>query len=202
VAPGDTLYDIADTCDTSVESILALNPEITNPGLIFVGQILQISGSTSEVQDYPTAYIVQPGDTLGQIARLFGTTTGTLRRANPHLWNNNPLYAGLVVYIPSSSAYQDYPRVSLDLTTAGSGDEISVYVRGFPANASIDYRVGRQGEEPEDISDGLTGADGTASETIAIPSDAEEGEYWVVQVITTSQKGGVEVTSHTIYIDN
>jgi LysM repeat protein len=198
----DTLSEIADDCDTTVESILALNPEITNPSLIFIGQVLQISGSTSEINDYPTAYLVQPGDSLGDIARLFGTTVWEIKKVNPHVWYENPIYAGMVLYIPSSSAYMDYPRVSLDVTVAAGGDDVTVYVRGFPANSEIDYRVGRQGEDPEDVYDGSVGADGTTSETITLPEDLEEGEYWVVQVKTTSQKDGVTVTSHAIYIDN
>ncbi|MBE0695791.1 MAG: LysM peptidoglycan-binding domain-containing protein, partial [Anaerolineaceae bacterium] len=96
----DTLSGIADDCDTTVANILTLNPEITNPNLIFIGQVLQISGSTSEISDYPPAYIVQPGDTLDEIARLYGTSVWEIEKANPHLWFNDPIYAGMVLYIP------------------------------------------------------------------------------------------------------
>ena len=202
IEPRDTLSTIAEDCDTTVESILELNPEITNPNLIFVGQKLQISGSVSAIDDYPTAYTVLPGETLEEIARLFGLSVWTIRRFNPHVWYNNPIYPGLVLYIPSTSAYAEYPRVSLDLTTASADDDVLVYVRGFPPNSRIDYRIGIKDGEIFDIYDGFVDAQGTASEIFTIPYIAEEGEEWVIQVVTTSVAEGVEVTSHSIYIDN
>jgi hypothetical protein len=111
----------------------------------------------------------------------------------------------MVLYIPAASAYTEFPRVSVGVTTAGADDDVIVYVRGFPENSRIDYRLGRKvGEKIEiiDVYDGFIDAHGYASEIITMPIDAEEGELIVIQVVTTSQKDGVEVTSHTIYIDN
>jgi LysM repeat protein len=42
VQPGDTLGAIAEESDTTVEEILAANPEITDPGSIAPGQIIII----------------------------------------------------------------------------------------------------------------------------------------------------------------
>jgi LysM repeat protein len=206
VQPGDTLSTNADDCDSTVKNILALKPEITNPNLIFIGQRLQISGSVSEIEAHPTAYIVEAGETLDEIARLFGVTVGMIRRANPSLlFFSQPIYAGMVLYIPAASAYTEFPRVSIGVTTAGLDEDVIVYVRGFPANSRIDYRLGKvDGEEIEilDIYDGIVDAHGYASEIITLPLDAEEGDLYVIQVATTSQKDAVEVTSHTIYIDD
>lgn len=202
VQPRDTLSTIAEDCVTTVEAILELNPEVTNPNLIFVGQKLQISGSISEIDDFPTAYTVLPGETLDEIAQLFGISVWTIRRNNPHVWYNNPIYPGLVLYIPSTRAYQEYARVSIEVTTASADDDVLVYVRGFPPNSRIDYRISIKDGDIVDIYDGFVDADGTASEFITIPFTAEEGEEWVIQVVTTSEKDGVEVTSHPIYIDN
>lgn len=40
--PEDTIEDIADLCGTSVEAILRINPEITDPNDLFTGQIIRI----------------------------------------------------------------------------------------------------------------------------------------------------------------
>ena len=42
ILPNDTLSEIAELCGTTVEAILRLNPEITDPANIYVGQIIRI----------------------------------------------------------------------------------------------------------------------------------------------------------------
>ncbi len=79
---------------------------------------------------------------------------------------------------------------------------MTVYVAGFPANSEIDYRVGQSGEDFSVVYDGTVGSDGSTNQTITIPSDAANGEYWVVQVITTSLANVTAVNSHTIYISD
>ncbi|AGA67670.1 putative peptidoglycan-binding domain-containing protein [Desulfitobacterium dichloroeliminans LMG P-21439] len=47
VQPGDTLYLIAQQFNTTVDAIVALNSQITNPNLIFPGQLINIPGPAS-----------------------------------------------------------------------------------------------------------------------------------------------------------
>jgi len=42
VLPGDTIESIADLCGTTVEAILEINPEITDPDNLYPGQIIRI----------------------------------------------------------------------------------------------------------------------------------------------------------------
>jgi hypothetical protein len=98
---------------------------------------------------------------------------------------------------PTSSLY---PQVSLSNTQVEAGDDVTVHVSGFPVNSEIDYRLGLQGEDSLITYDGTVGSDGTASKTVTLPIDALGGEYWVVEVLTTSLRDIVTVTSHTIYI--
>jgi LysM repeat protein len=42
VLPGDTIESIAELCGTTVEAILEINPEITNPDNLYPGQIIRI----------------------------------------------------------------------------------------------------------------------------------------------------------------
>jgi LysM repeat protein len=46
--PGDTLSEIAELCGTTVDAIMAANPQITDPTKIFVGQTLRIPRGQNE----------------------------------------------------------------------------------------------------------------------------------------------------------
>lgn len=89
---GDTLRKIAAKFNTTVDAILKVNPQITNPNLIFVGQAITIPADVS-------TYQVQKGDTLRIIANKFGTTVDALLALNPNIWNANLIYAGQVIRV-------------------------------------------------------------------------------------------------------
>ena len=92
VQRGDTLRKIASRLSTTVEAILAVNPQIINPNLIYVGQAINIPAGVP-------SYIVQKGDTLRIIANKFGTTVNALLALNPNITNPNLIYAGQVINI-------------------------------------------------------------------------------------------------------
>jgi len=89
---GDTLRKIAARFNTSVDAILKVNPQITNPNLIFVGQGIVIPAGVS-------TYVVQRGDTLRIIANRFGTTVDNLLVLNPNIKNPNLIYVGQVIRV-------------------------------------------------------------------------------------------------------
>ena len=92
VQRGDTLRIIAAKFGTTVESILKVNPNITNPNLIYVGQAISIPTGV-------TTYLVQRGDTLRIIANKFGTTVDALLALNPKITNQNLIYVGQVITV-------------------------------------------------------------------------------------------------------
>lgn len=92
VRQGDTLRNIASRLSTTVDEILRLNPQITNPNLIYVGQAITIPANVP-------SYIVQKGDTLRIIANRFGTTVDALLALNPNIKNANLIYVGQVINI-------------------------------------------------------------------------------------------------------
>ena len=90
VRPGDTLADIAQRYDVTVEDIVRDN-RIANPDQIYVGQ-----RCGSSRRPFRTTYTVQPGDSLYTIARRFNTTVPRLVRLN-RLRNPNRIYPGQVL---------------------------------------------------------------------------------------------------------
>jgi peptidoglycan endopeptidase LytF len=92
VQRGDTLRKIADRFGTSVDAILKVNPQITNPNWIYSGQIITLPAGIS-------TYVVQYGDTLKIIAARYGTTYENLLALNPQISNPNLIYVGQVIYL-------------------------------------------------------------------------------------------------------
>jgi len=92
VVRGDTLRIIAARFGTTVDAILKVNPNITNPNVIYVGQAVSIPAGV-------TTYVVQRGDTLRIIASKFGTTVDALLRLNPKITNQNLIYVGQVITV-------------------------------------------------------------------------------------------------------
>lgn len=91
VRPGDTLSGIAGRYGTTAAVLAQLNG-IANPNLIYAGQVIRIPvGPVHPVE--PTYYVVRRGDTLGGIAKRFGTTYQRLAQLNG-IRNPNLIYVG------------------------------------------------------------------------------------------------------------
>ena len=84
---GETLSSIAYQYGTNYQTLAALNG-LTNPNLIYPGQILKVNGSVVS-----NIYTVQYGDNLSSIAAKLGTTYQTLAALNG-LANPNLIYSG------------------------------------------------------------------------------------------------------------
>ena len=123
VRSGDTLSKIASRFGTTTQELVKLN-DISNPNLIYVGEILKIpvinsvkSGASSK--QYQSTYVVQNGDTLSKIASRFNTTVQYLARING-IKNPNLIYTGQVLKIESSgSSVQGSSTTSTYVVRAG-----------------------------------------------------------------------------------
>jgi LysM repeat protein len=109
VARGDTLKGLAIRFDTTVEALLAANPSITNPNVIYEGQQVKVYVSQTPPptpQPVPSGqvYYVQRGDTLRKIASKFSTTVDAILRVNPQISNQNVIYVGQAISIPAGVA--------------------------------------------------------------------------------------------------
>lgn len=111
VKAGDTLSAIASRYSTSSSTLASLN-SLSNPNLIYVGQVLKVSSnastssstSSSANSNVTTAasYTVKAGDTLSAIAAKYGTTYQTLASANS-ISNPNDIYVGQVIKVSTTA---------------------------------------------------------------------------------------------------
>jgi LysM repeat protein len=116
VQRGDTLFRIAQAYDTTVDDIVAANPDL-NPTLILVGEEIIIPDCNPDGSDVAEAtedvttigalgdliHTVSAGETLGQIANRYGVTIDSIVEAND-LADANRLSIGQELLIPPSTA--------------------------------------------------------------------------------------------------
>jgi len=103
---GDTLSSIGSHWLIPVSTLEALNPQVTDPSTIVVGQVLYL-GRTPFVRldrcpDLAGCYlyVVRPGDRLSTIAGRFGTTTSAILALNPAITDPNTIYSGRTIRLP------------------------------------------------------------------------------------------------------
>lgn len=148
VQPGETLGAIARQYGVTVEAIAFANG-ITNPNLIFAGQVLVIpvtAPATPAPGQTPapgstTTYTVASGDTLFAIARRFGTTITALVSLN-NLTNPDRLDVGQVLKIPTQGPVTPAPTQAATATPSArvtyvvqAGDTLSRIALRFNTSA-------------------------------------------------------------------
>lgn len=116
VQRGQYIAQIARLYNVTPQAILAANPQVTNPNLIFPGQALTIPlCGTPPPPPPPTVppgpgtggipgtcrwwHYVTPGQTMLGISRLYGVSPFAIAEAN-RIFNLNLIYAGTTLCIP------------------------------------------------------------------------------------------------------
>jgi LysM repeat protein len=116
VQAGDTLFSIAQRCDTTVAALQEANPQV-DPHDMAIGMTLQIAAAPGElrpVEPQPEAppagehYTVQPGDTPASIAAALGITVQALLAANPEI-DPDALMVGQTIILPGAPGMPDAP---------------------------------------------------------------------------------------------
>jgi LysM repeat protein len=107
---GDSLSGVASRYAISVSTVLALNPEITDPSTIVVGQVLYLGRSPflrlPPCEGVPdcSLYTVRPGDRLSTLAGRFGITVPSILAANEEITDPNAIFSGQVIRLPHPEA--------------------------------------------------------------------------------------------------
>ncbi|PKM84007.1 MAG: peptidoglycan-binding protein LysM [Firmicutes bacterium HGW-Firmicutes-13] len=147
VIPSDTLFFLAEIFSVSVMEILAANPGIINPNVIFPDQIITIPAAAPEPPDPGFAraqYLVRPGDTLFSIAQRFGLTVPLLQAENPQIVDPDLIFVNQVINLlvtpplpPPLDTIQIYVSVGETITSIARRTGVSVQAI-IAANPQID----------------------------------------------------------------
>lgn len=99
VVPGDSLYSIARTYNTTVQDLVSYNNLATTN--LSIGQQLLIPSKVQSTPSTKNIYTVKSGDSLYSIANKFNTTVSTLKAYNN--LGSNILQIGQQLLIPTST---------------------------------------------------------------------------------------------------
>jgi LysM repeat protein len=114
VQQGDTMFSIARKFGIPLEVLIRANPQIRNPDMIMVGEIIIVPRGHREHHpdrrhdhrydhhEPGRRYVVQQGDTMFLIAQRFAISLSELIAFNPQIQDPNVLVPGQIVHIPKS----------------------------------------------------------------------------------------------------
>jgi LysM repeat protein len=189
VQPGDNLSSIAQRFGTTVNALLQLNPQITDPSLIYPGEQIVLPSGIIPVTG-GSVYIVQPGDNLTIIAQRLGTTVSVLEQANPQITNPSLIYPGEQINLPSGiiPVTGSQPLVQISPLSGPAGTLVKVGGSGFPANTDLNVTVGAQGAASTPSTTVTTDSSGDFTAHVAMPADAQPGSTWTIT--TAAQTSG------------
>lgn len=142
---GDTLKIVAALFNTTLDTLLNLNPAITNANLIYAGQRLNVPtpGTVPPVTPPPPpsggqSYTVQKGDTMKKVAERFGVSLDVLIKANPQVTNINLIYVGQKLNIPAGvSVYVVVKGDTLRKIASRFGTTVDAILRLNPAITNV-----------------------------------------------------------------
>lgn len=106
VRRGDTLSGVASRYAIRVGTVVALNPQLSDPGTVVAGDPLYLGRSPFlRLERCPGGapcwlYTVAPGDRLSTIAGRFGLGVEAILDANPAITDPNAIYSGQVIRLP------------------------------------------------------------------------------------------------------
>jgi LysM repeat protein len=156
VQAAETLSEIAEEYDVTVEEILALNPDV-DPQLLQVGEVLLVPpaafGSPTDPADLdgsatpPTGYIVhivQPGETLSEIAEREGVSMESIRLANDMEPYDNTIRASQLLVIPLGTP-EPTPTATVDPKATPTPPPP---YRAPPLLSPFDGQIFDRGDEP------------------------------------------------------
>lgn len=118
VKSGDTLSGIAKRYNTTYRYLADLNG-ISNPNLIYTGQVLTISGAYPSNTESTTTYTVKSGDCLSSIGKRLGVSWVNIANRNG-IHSPYTIYPGQVLAIASGSTVS-----GSQYYTVRSGDTLS-----------------------------------------------------------------------------
>ncbi|MDF1729369.1 MAG: LysM peptidoglycan-binding domain-containing protein [Sulfitobacter sp.] len=187
ITPGDTLYQVSQSCRVTLNRIMDLNPGV-DPRDLSVGEVLTLTGSGTAPSDDPDptrrtddSYRVEEGDTAFSISQALGISLVELLNENPDL---DPLAmaVGDALNLPDANEPSASVRVR---PLAGPPDsEVRITARNLRPNDYVTIGVGETTSSWRAIEQAQVGGDGELATTVLVPEGAQAGENLIFVVDT------------------
>lgn len=198
VKDGDTVWDLANQYQTSVNAIEDANPHVkkinSSVDLIYAGQQLELSknGTVSQTSAVDSdSYTVKSGDTLSQISERLHVSLADLVSWN-HLSNPDQLAIGQQLIVKGTAAASQTPAS----TSAAEASNTAVSVPATANAGSVSQTVVQTAPV---VSAESTASDGTDSNSNAASqaSQADEPAAALSQAATPAVTSAQDLTSGT-----
>lgn len=198
VKDGDTVWDLANQYQTSVNAIEDANPHVkkinSSVDLIYAGQQLELSKNSTVSQTSAVdsdSYTVKSGDTLSQISERLHVSLADLVSWN-HLSNPDQLVIGQQLIVKGTAAASQTPAS----TSAAEASNTAVSV---PATANAGSASQTVVQTAPVVSAESTASDGTDSNSNAASqaSQADEPAAALSQAATPAVTSAQDLTSGT-----
>ena len=198
VKDGDTVWDLANQYQTSVNAIEDANPHVkkinSSVDLIYAGQQLELSKNSTVSQTSAVdsdSYTVKSGDTLSQISERLHVSLADLVSWN-HLSNPDQLVIGQQLIVKGTAAASQTPAS----TSAAEASNTAVSVPATANAGSVNQTVVQTAPV---VSAESTASDGTDSNSNAASqaSQADEPAAALSQAATPAVTSAQDLTSGT-----
>lgn len=198
VKDGDTVWDLANQYQTSVNAIEDANPHVkkinSSVDLIYAGQQLELSKNSTVSQTSAVdsdSYTVKSGDTLSQISERLHVSLADLVSCN-HLSNPDQLAIGQQLIVKGTAAASQTPAS----TSAAEASNTAVSVPATANAGSVSQTVVQTAPV---VSAESTASDGTDSNSNAASqaSQADEPAAALSQAATPAVTSAQDLTSGT-----
>lgn len=198
VKDGDTVWDLANPYQTSVNAIEDANPHVkkinSSVDLIYAGQQLELSKNSTVSQTSAVdsdSYTVKSGDTLSQISERLHVSLADLVSWN-HLSNPDQLVIGQQLIVKGTAAASQTPAS----TSAAEASNTAVSVPATANAGSVSQTVVQTAPV---VSAESTASDGTDSNSNAASqaSQADEPAAALSQAATPAVTSAQDLTSGT-----
>lgn len=198
VKDGDTVWDLANQYQTSVNAIEDANPHVkkinSSVDLIYAGQQLELSKNSTVSQTSAVdsdSYTVKSGDTLSQISERLHVSLADLVSWN-HLSNPDQLVIGQQLIVKGTAAASQTPAS----TSAAEASNTAVSVLATANAGSVSQTVVQTAPV---VSAESTASDGTDSNSSAASqaSQADEPAAALSQAATPAVTSAQDLTSGT-----
>ena len=197
VKDGDTVWDLANQYQTSVNAIEDANPHVkkisSSVDLIYAGQQLKLSKSSAVSQASAAdidSYTVKSGDTLSQISERLHVSLADLVSWN-HLGNLDQLAIGQQLIVngtaaasqtPASTSAAETPNIAVSVpSTANAGSVSQAVVQTAPVVSAESTA-----SDGADSINNATSQASQANEPAAAPSQAATSAVTSAQNLTSS----------------